>query len=254
MMAHSITAAVEAALLVTGETRYLDLLRMHVDALVAHGREEGGRVLVPYKHTDEGWTDFNPINSNAPIHLWAASMEERDWQRLDTLRRGAEDEWKQVGQRGPRSLDDRAWTRFLAGESPDYPERILQANYREVGDRIAKVIDDEQDLTQLDVHWWQQVNPVVTEALVQLTTGAPQTIYWGGLAQGRVRYFDGEQRRPGLPPDVAALVTSLSADSAELYVGQLEHEPHATGDRRRWQLWRALLWPSASRRRAPRCG
>ena len=36
---------------------------MHVDALVAHGREEGGRLLVPYKHTDEGWTDFNPINS-----------------------------------------------------------------------------------------------------------------------------------------------------------------------------------------------
>ena len=89
MMAHSITAAVEAALLVTGEARYLDLLRMHMDALVAHGREEGGRLLVPYKHTDEGWTDFNPINPNAPIHLWAASMEERDWQRLETLRRGS---------------------------------------------------------------------------------------------------------------------------------------------------------------------
>ena len=216
MMAHAITAAAEAALLVTGETRYLDLLRMHLNTLVEHGEEEGGRLLVPYKHTDGGWTDFNPIDPNAPVHLWAASMEARDWQRLETLRRGAEDEWRQVGPRGPRSLDDRAWTRFLAGEFPDYPERILQANYREVCDRIAKVLADEQDLTQLNVHWWQQVNPVVTEALVQLTTGAPQTIYWGGLAQGRVRYFDGEQQRPGLPPDVAALVTGLSNESAEL--------------------------------------
>ena len=42
MMAHALTAAVEAALLVTGETRYLDLLRMHMDALVEHGREEEG--------------------------------------------------------------------------------------------------------------------------------------------------------------------------------------------------------------------
>ncbi len=250
MMAHALTAAVEAALLVTGEAKYLDLLRMHMDKLVEHGREEGGRLLVPYKCTDEGWTDFNPIDPNAPIHLWTASMEEQDWQRLETLRRGAESEWRQVGQRGPRSLDDRAWTRFLAGDSPDYPKRILQANYREVCDRIAKVIDDEQDLTQLDVHWWQQVNPVVTEALVQLTTGAPQTIYWGGLAQGRVRYFDGEQQRPGR----SSLGDRPQRRRCEADVGQLEHEPHSAGDRRRRQLWGTLLWPSASRRRGPQRG
>ena len=52
--------------------------------------------------------------------------------------------------------------------------------------------------------------------LVQLTTGAPQTIYWGGLAQGRVRYFDGQERRPGLPRDVAALVTKISDEGVEL--------------------------------------
>ena len=121
-----------------------------------------------------------------------------------------------VTQRGPRSLDERAWTRFLAGDLPDYPEHILQANYREVCDRSAKVLADEQDLTKLDVHWWQQVNPVVTEALVQLTTGGPQPIYWGGLAQGRVRYFDPKRQRAGLPEDVAALVSGLGADSIDL--------------------------------------
>ena len=216
MMIHSMTAAVEAAVLVTGKVEYLELLRMHLDCLVANGREEGGRLLVPYKHTDAGWGEYQPINSDGPIHLWCASMQEADWHQLETVRRGAEAEWAQLGQRGPRSLDCRAWTRFIAGECPDYPERILQANYREVCDRLDKVMRDEQDLTKLDVHWWQQVNPVVTEALVQLTTGAPQTIYWGGLAQGRVRYFDGIARRPGLPADVAALVTGLGARSVEL--------------------------------------
>ena len=216
MMIHAMTAAVEAAQLVTGEAQYLDLLRLHLDALVEHGREENGRLLVPHKHTDDGWGEFNPICPDGPVHLWAASMDEGDWQRMEALRRGAEAEWANLSQRGPRSLDCRAWTRFLAGDSPDYPEQVLQANYREVCDRIDKVLRDEQDLTKLDVHWWQQVNPVLTAALVQLTSGAPQTIYWGGLAQGKVRYFDLEQRRPGLPADVAALVTGIDAESVEL--------------------------------------
>jgi hypothetical protein len=77
-------------------------------------------------------------------------------------------------------------------------------------------MEDEADLTKVDEHHWQQRNPVVTEALEQLTMGGPQTIYWGGLAQGRVRYFDAEESRPGLPEDVAALVSRLSEDGVEL--------------------------------------
>jgi hypothetical protein len=50
---------------------------------------------------------------------------------------------------------------------------------------------------------------VVTETLTQLTWGAPQVVYNGGLTQGRVRYYDAQRHRPGLPPDVAALVSSL---------------------------------------------
>ena len=75
---------------------------------------------------------------------------------------------------------------------------------------------DDADLTQVHEHHWQDRNPVHVEALTHLTTGGPQTIYWGGLAQGRVRHFDFDRRRPGLPEDVAALVSGVSADGAEL--------------------------------------
>jgi hypothetical protein len=60
-----------------------------------------------------------------------------------------------------------------------------------------------------DIHLWQNLNPVVTEALTQLTWGAPQVLYNGGPVQARVRYYDAAARRPGLPPDVAALVSSI---------------------------------------------
>ena len=216
MMSCAVTIAAEAACLVTGDAGYLELPRMHLDSLIAHAGEEDGRLLVPHKHTADGWCEFRAAAPHLPVHLWAASMAEEDRQRLEVLRRGREEEWARVTQRPVRAADDRGWTRFLAGEVPDYPERILQANYREVCGRLAKVLADEQDLTALDVHWWQQVNPVVTEALVQLTTGGPQPIYWGGLAQGRVRYYDPARRRPGLPPDLAALVTRLEADGMAL--------------------------------------
>jgi hypothetical protein len=216
MMGSAMTIAAECAQLVTGEARYLELIRSQLDMLIERGREEAGRLLVPFKHRDEGWTEFRPMIPQDPIHLWAASMEERDWQRLERLRRGGEEEWRQVTARGPRSLDDRAWTRFLAGELPDYPEQILQANYQEVCRRLEMVLGDQADLKKVDEHHWQQRNPVVTEALVQLTTGGPQTIYWGGLAQGRVRYFDEEARRPGLPQDVGALVYRLEPEAMGL--------------------------------------
>ena len=220
----ALTVAAECAQLVTGEVRYLDLLRSHLDMLLERAIERDGSLLVPSKYMGDGWIDYTGMGPAEPIHLWAASMEERDWARLERLRQGHEPAWRGVAVRGPRSIDDRAWTRYLAGDLPDYPEQILQANYREVCQRLDGVMHEEQDLTQVDEHHWQGRNPVVTEALVHLTTGGPQTVYWGGLAQGRVRYFDAEKRRPGLPQDVGALVTGLGADKVELTLVNLN--PH----------------------------
>ena len=216
MMGCAILIAAECAQLVTGQTRYLRLIRSHLDVLMDRGKAVDGKWQVPHKHTDQGWCEYGPMHNYLPIHLWAASQQAGDWQPLEKLRQGDEAGWVTVSQRGPRSLDDRAWTRYLVGDCPDYPERVMQANYSEVCRRLDRVIHDEQDLTKMDVHHWQQVNPVVTEGLEHLTTGGPQTIYWGGMAQGRVRYFDPLQQRPGLPPDVAALVTGLGPESVSL--------------------------------------
>jgi hypothetical protein len=228
MMGSAMMIAAQCAQLVTGDSRYLDLIRSQLDVVINQGRQQDGKLTVPFKHTDEGWTEYGTMIPQDPIHLWAASMRKDDRQRLETLRQGDEVGWRQVSVRGPRSLDDRAWTRFLAGDLPDYPEKILQANYQEVCRRLDIVRHDQQDLTKLDVHHWQQVNPVVTEALVQLSTGAPQTVYWGGMAQGRVRYFDPTEKRPGLPPDVAALVHRLEEDGMALKLVNLS--VHQTRD------------------------
>jgi len=80
------------------------------------------------------------------------------------------------------------------------------------------------DVAEADIHLWQQCNPVVTEALVQLTWGGPQVIYNGGLQQARVRYYDAGRRRPGLPPSVAALVSSIDPQATVVELVNLDPE------------------------------
>jgi len=71
-------------------------------------------------------------------------------------------------------------------------------------------------------------NPVITKGLQQVTLGAPQTIYNGGLLRARVRYFDVGRSRPGLPPDVAALVERLERERTVVQLVNLSGlESHA---------------------------
>jgi hypothetical protein len=70
------------------------------------------------------------------------------------------------------------WFTFLTGDNPDYPEKILAAAQAQVRHRLARMrAHRDIDVTEADIHLWQQCNPVVTEALVQLTWGGPQVIY-----------------------------------------------------------------------------
>jgi hypothetical protein len=53
-------------------------------------------------------------------------------------------------------------------------------------------------------------NPAAVESLVQLMWGALMPGRNGGLVNARLRYFDPDRRRAGVPEEVAALVSKLS--------------------------------------------
>ena len=56
-------------------------------------------------------------------------------------------------------------------------------------------------------------NPAVTEELTQLMLGGLPTGRAGSPLHCRVRYFDPERRRAGIPDDVAALVERFTDDA-----------------------------------------
>ena len=223
------------AFLLTGEKRYLEFANDQYDAIWALGemrdpREEAMSLrghwvdqlaeeaeelfVVPYRHNDQGWFDYQPLSPVYPTAIWNLSMDPADWERIEALRGVEKYDWRRV--HGFRNKEDNGheqpWLRFLAGDNPDYPAQILASTYAQVCRRLDLIREDAADLTQVNIHHWQEHNPVVTEALVQLTLGAPQIIYNGGLLHCRLRYFNVTRKRPGLPPDVAALVTRLEAE------------------------------------------
>ena len=81
--------------------------------------------------------------------------------------------------------------------------------------------NDDEDPAGYGDAYFQRRNPVTCEGLVQLTCGGPLPHYNGGLFVTRVRHFDPQQQRPGLPPDVGALVTKITADTTELQLVNL---------------------------------
>ncbi len=229
------------AFLLTGDAGYLDLPRTQMERIWARGEwrrldqstmslahhwvdqlhglpEDAEGYVVPYRYGDRGWFDYQPLSPIFPTALYALSMDAADRERVARIVGERAELWTRVlpfrtkGESG----HELPWLGYLVGDNPGYPEAILSAAYGQVCHRLAQIRDDRADLTQVDVHHWQDLNPVLTEALMQLTLGAPQIVYNGGLLTARVRYFDAERARPGLPPDVAALVETLTADRTVL--------------------------------------
>ncbi len=245
------TVAATNAYLLTRNAAYLDLPRSQLDHVWSLGEmrdphtlemslehhwvgkftaegETSETFVIPYRYGDQGWFDYMPLSPVYPTALWNLSMDAADWARIEQLRAVEKYDWRKViaFRNKEDSGHEQPWLRFLAGDNPTYPEEILQASYGVVCRRLALIREDQADLTQVNIHHWQEHNPVITEALVQLTLGAPQAIYNGGLLIARVRYFDADLRRPGLPADVAALVEVLEAERTGLRLVNLS--PFAT--------------------------
>lgn len=236
----AILAGVECFLL-TRDPKYLELPRNQIRRVMAEGRmadlsqlpmslrqhwiaqfmalgDTRESWVVPYRYADSGWFDWQPLAPMYPLALWNVSGDDVDLQMVETIRENETYDWREVFSF--HSKEDAGheppWFAYIRGENPDYPEQILQASLAQVYRRTEQVRQDETDPRDNHIHWWQQLNPVTTEALIQLTLGAPQLLYNGGLLLAPLRYFDVEKKRPGLPPDVGALVETVSRDKVVL--------------------------------------
>jgi hypothetical protein len=183
------------AYLLTGDDRWLDPWRQMIDKVNAQGKQADGVMTYPHMYGDQGWYQFTP----------------------EKYRHGAEEIWYwSMADADLRRLPEEGWVAFLRGKDPDFPERALRQDLEAIRTRVAGM---RADTTTPDTRLADdpmRFNPATVANLVRLAVG--------GLHQGnrtlvlhaRVRYFDPDRRRPGLPDDVAALVQRMTADETVL--------------------------------------
>ncbi len=213
------------AVLLTGDRSHLDLPRSQLDHLWSLRREEGGKTLVPNRHYDAGWRDWRELHPMYGVYLWMMSLAEEDAERaerglsevFETIDTGFSGYAKNIGGHMGFNGNTAQWFAYIRGRDPGYPARRLQTTLETVAAQIANFRSDAHDPALMDhdrtnIHIWQELTPVLCEALVQLTMGAPMHVYHGGLQHASIRWFDAEGQRPGLPPGVAALVHRIDAE------------------------------------------
>ena len=237
------TVAAENATLLEGDREYLEFPRSQLDNLIEQGIEVSeddvhDTLYVPHKyggpgdyHYDasgvlteddgevfwrDGWYEFRPHRDDPyAVHLWNASMAEEDRERVRRLRDWGKQDWTAVDPTPSTKHGaghEYAWLAYLDGEFSDYPTEILEANHAHVHDRLALMREEGNEPSTIDEDYLRDRNPVFHRGLLQLTMGAPQPVYYGGLVMAQVRHFDSERERPGLPPGVAALVEDVDSE------------------------------------------
>lgn len=239
----ALTNACVNALLLTGDTKQLDVARSQLDANWNLRKENNGQILVPYKHFDQGWADYRPPTPKYSIYLWIISMDDQDLQRIERIPK--DHDWNEViipnvsGKdkktgRGTKHYigNTEPWFQFIRGLNPQYPINILDANYLLIKQQLERMRSsagdpnnwsnqyNEDDFSS--IHVWQEMCPVYMESLVQLTLGGPMHISHGGLQHASLRYFDKEKKRPGLPTSIAALVKHIHKHSITLQLVNID--------------------------------
>jgi hypothetical protein len=137
----------------------------------------------------EKWYNYSPnlfIDRLTEIYMW--SMDRKDLERIPI----------------------EGWIGFLEGKNPDYPEQALRNEFESVRANMEQMRNDK---TTPDTRLPDQgaSDPATTHELLRLMNGGYlcQAIW---MVHSRLRYFDPDKSRAGIPKDVASLVTELKKD------------------------------------------
>jgi len=177
------------ALLVTGDRKYIDAWRAMIDAVNSHVRDTGQRKQYPTMYGADGWYGWRDVPWNVgALEVWYWSQQTADRGRIGR----------------------NEWVQYLDGQNPTYPEQAIERDLRAIDQRVSAMRKDTTPPNKRLADNMLDYNPAATESLVQLMWGGLLPGREGGLVNARLRYFDLDRRRAGLPEDVAALVSQLS--------------------------------------------
>jgi len=250
-MGDPLTIACENETLLTKNPDNMDMIRRQMDIMFSNAIFYDSTIYVPQKYAEpgavkeyyvhngrfliepnekpdnptysrllekDGWFEFQPLSPVCPTHLWFATRDKKDLEFLKNIRNHEKKDYENFNPDYSKYQggNDAMWINYLIGGLGDYPERAMEHAINQVYERLAFIHNDNEPREEYSDAYLQFRNPVTAEALVQLTMGGPMPLYNGGLLNVSVIYYDIDNKRPGLPNDVAALVSEIKADGIDI--------------------------------------
>jgi hypothetical protein len=183
------------AYLLTGDDRYLETWRKQTDTINAQSRVTSGRKEYPRMCNEKGWYAWQPEPFSAyALEIYYLSMKATDRARV------------------PAS----EWLRFLEGKNPEYPETALRHDLEHIRRCVEGMRADSTTPDTRLADDPMKFNPASVGSLTELMLGGLPPDRRASPLFTRLRYFDPDRRRPGIPEDTAALVEEMSGDGIKL--------------------------------------
>jgi len=196
----SLSGFMNAYLVSGGDDRYLDVWRKMTDRINAQAKMVDGKLSAPRMYGDDGWYAFQPGK-------WLMGSQDIYYLTMKPSDRAR--------------MPDHPWISYLEGKNASYPVQALRLALERIRNAHAALLSDKSTPDTRFADTVMDQNPANICALVQTMQGG---IYigrpgWskyspnvgGALQFVRLRYFDADARRPGVPQGVGALVESMSA-------------------------------------------
>jgi hypothetical protein len=177
------------AVLLTGDRSFLDPWRTQMDRVNANKKVVDGQTLYPHCYGDDGWYNFTP----APYRTGAQAIYYVTMRADDRSR-----------------VTDNPWFDYLNGRNPDYPEQVLRNDFEHIRTSVAGMRADKTTPDTRLADDPMRYNPVAVRSLTELMMGGIHSGKNGITFHCRLRYFDPNRRRAGIPEGVAALVEKMT--------------------------------------------
>ena len=220
-----------------GGPEYIDVLRTQGLRIIETKKETPEGIKYASKYGDQGPYNYttDPIFEGLFGDIYYFSLDKKDLETLKSIstppvtERTSLPAWKFEYENGRyEGGNEVVWYDFLEGNDPEYPVHALGDALRRIQYNEEAIQNDKRTISerQADTPHILRASEdgplgavgAVTGALVNLTMGGLNPLWCGGLLHSELRYFDPEKLRPGLPEDVAALVTSITEESVKVSI------------------------------------
>ena len=203
------------AYMLTGDDKYLQAWRNQHDVIYDAGKMIDGVYHTPRMYGNPEWSTEGYTEDDGWYSFREYEAEDENMLELYYLSMDPEDREK---------IKSNPWLEYLEGSNPDYAVNLMRADLEDVKKRARLLREDPTTADMRLADDPMNINPASITSLIRLMEGG---LYEASMARRspppytRLRYFDPDKRRPGVPENVAALVKGMSGESVTVSVVNL---------------------------------